>query len=100
MTAHFEKRLALFGFAVCALFTCGAMAQMNTSIKRVESEVSIHNDLLSGKARYMPGAACIIATNQDTTPAQIVNFARACAKSHEIWLQENTKEGQDQGSDL
>ena len=54
----------------------------------IEEKVDIRNDLVSGKANYMPGAACVIATSTEQTPADIINYARACAKAHEDWLKE------------
>lgn len=53
---------------------------------QVEVETKVH--LSSGKANYLPGAACVIATSAEQTPADVVNFARACAKAHEDWLKE------------
>ena len=56
-------------------------------LDRIEGGVEVRNTLL-GKARYLPGAACVISTTAEQTPADIVNFARACAKAHEMWLEE------------
>lgn len=83
MNLRFDFVAAGFFFLVVLV----GMKHVADKLESMESEVSIHNDLLSGKAQYMPGAACVIATGPDTTPAQIVNFARACAKSHESWLE-------------
>jgi hypothetical protein len=57
---------------------------------RVEVETKV--TLASGKASYLPGAACVIAASPEQTPADIIHFARACAKSHELWLEEKTNE--------
>jgi hypothetical protein len=48
--------------------------------------------MASGKASYLPGAACVISASPEQTPADIVHFARACAKSHEIYLKEKEHE--------
>jgi|TARA_E500000318_G_C3525710_1_gene198321 hypothetical protein len=56
----------------------------------LEEAVNTQIHLSSGKANYLPGAACVIATSAEQTPADIVNYARACAKAHEDWLKEQT----------
>ena len=33
-------------------------------------------------------AANVIATSTEQSPADIINYARACAKAHEDWLKE------------
>ena len=48
--------------------------------------------MASGKASYLPGAACVISASPEQTPADIIHFARACAKSHELWLEEKEDE--------
>ena len=57
-------------------------------LDRIEAEVTTRNDLASGHANYLPGAACVISTTAEQTPADIINYARACAKAHETWLEE------------
>jgi len=84
----FLLALGLFFPLYGALFV--GKSYLEEQVQEVKEEISIHNDLLSGKAQYLPGAACVIAANGNTTPAQIVNFARACARSHEIWLESNS----------
>lgn len=59
-----------------------------SKLNDIEEKVDIRNDLVSGKANYLPGAACVIATSAEQTPADIINYARACAKAHEDWLKE------------
>ena len=69
----------------CALFFCVAAGGR---LDDIEAKVDVRNNLTSGKANYLPGAACVIATSAEQTPADIVNYARACAKAHEDWLKE------------
>ena len=78
---------------ICAIVVC-ACAMLFLSVAAgarlddIEEKVEIRNDLMSGKANYLPGAACVIATSAEQTPADILNYARACAKAHEDWLKE------------
>ena len=80
------------------VFTCivtmGALAGLASlsistidALDRVEKTVEVRNDLSFGKANYMPGSACVIAATESTTSAEIVNYARSCAKAHEDWLE-------------
>ena len=69
----------------CTLFFCVAAGGRFDDI---EAKVDVRNHLSSGKANYLPGAACVIATSSGQTPADIINYARSCAKAHEDWLAE------------
>lgn len=75
------------GVTMLVLFSILSAANASR-LNDIEEKVDIHNDLVSGKANYMPGAACVIATSAEQTPADIINYARACAKAHEDWLKE------------
>jgi len=55
-------------------------------IDSLEEKVDIHNDIVTGKATYVPGHACMIRAGHEDLPADIVRYARACAKGHEQWL--------------
>ena len=79
--------MAASGFTMLALFSLLSAANASR-LNDIEEKVDIRNDLVSGKANYMPGAACVIATSTEQTPADIINYARACAKAHEDWLKE------------
>lgn len=64
------------------------LALLGLRTNALEEAVNTQIHLSSGKANYLPGAACVIATSPEQTPADIVNYARACAKAHEDWLKE------------
>lgn len=78
--------------AVGAVFLVLILALHADKLNQIEEKVNVRNHLASGKANYLPGAACVIATSGEQTPADIINYARACAKAHESWLQTNTHE--------
>lgn len=71
------------------------MSRVEGSLQEMQESVDTKVTMASGKASYLPGAACIIAASPEQTPADIINFARACAKSHELWLEENADEKED-----
>ncbi|MAF72403.1 MAG: hypothetical protein CMH39_00070 [Micrococcales bacterium] len=79
--------MAASGVTMLVLFSVLSAANASR-LNDIEEKVDIRNDLVSGKANYMPGAACVIATSAEQTPADIINYARACAKAHEDWLKE------------
>ena len=74
---------------IVMLVAVGLASTANSAkLDDIEAKVDVRNHLSSGKANYLPGAACVIATSAEQTPADIVNYARACAKAHEDWLKE------------
>jgi len=79
--------MAASGVTMLVLFSVLSAANASR-LNDIEEKVDIRNDLVSGKANYLPGAACVIATSAEQTPADIINYARACAKAHEDWLKE------------
>ena len=79
--------MAASGVTMLVLFSVLSAANASR-LNDIEEKVDIRNDLVSGKANYLPGAACVIATSAEETPADIINYARACAKAHEDWLKE------------
>ena len=79
--------MVVSGVTMLALFSILSAASAS-KLNDIEEKVDIRNDLVSGKANYLPGAACVIATSSEQTPADIINYARACAKAHEDWLKE------------
>ena len=79
--------MAASGVTMLVLFSLLSAANASR-LNDIEEKVDIRNDLVSGKANYLPGAACVIATSAEQTPADIINYARACAKAHEDWLKE------------
>lgn len=86
MTDRTTTEIALMLVWLClVLFLCVAAGGRFDDI---EAKVDVRNNLTSGKANYLPGAACVIATSAEQTPADIINYARACAKAHEDWLKE------------
>ena len=52
----------------------------------IKEKVVAHHHVMSGKAQYLPGKVCIIDTSPETVTADVVMYARACAKAHEEWL--------------
>ena len=78
--------MVVSGVTMLALFSILSAASAS-KLNDIEGKVDIRNDLVSGKANYLPGAACVIATSAEQTPADIINYARACTKAHEDWLQ-------------
>jgi hypothetical protein len=83
-TSHVVAVLSLTALPVLFL-----MSRVEDSLREMQASVDTKVTLAQGKASYLPGAACVIAASPEQTPADIVNFARACAKSHELWLEEN-----------
>lgn len=79
--------MVVSGVTMLGLFSILSAANAS-KLNDIEEKVEIRNDLVSGKANYLPGAACVIATSAEQTPADIINYARACAKAHEDWLKE------------
>lgn len=79
--------MAVSGVTMLGLVSVLSAANAS-KLNDIEEKVDIRNDLVSGKANYLPGAACVIATSAEQTPADIINYARACAKAHEDWLKE------------
>ncbi len=79
--------MAASGVTMLVLFSVLSAANASR-LNDIEAKVDARNNLVSGKANYMPGAACVIATSAEQTPADIINYARACAKAHEDWLKE------------
>ena len=59
-----------------------------TSLQSIDGKIQTQNDLMSGKAFYMPGTACIIRTTAEQTPEDIHSYANACMISHREWLTE------------
>ncbi len=79
--------MAASGVTMLVLFSVLSAANASR-LNDIEEKVDIRNDLVSGKANYLPGAACVSAASAEQTPADIINYARACAKAHEDWLKE------------
>ena len=59
-----------------------------SALRRIDETVSAHHHIMAGKAHYLPGKVCVIEAGPDTTTAEVVNYARACAKAHEEFLGE------------
>jgi hypothetical protein len=89
-TSHVVVVLALACLPVLFL-----MSRVEDSLREMQESVDTKVTLAQGKASYLPGAACVIAASPEQTPADIINFARACAKSHELWLEEKEDEKED-----
>ena len=68
------------------------MGRVEGSLREIQESVDTKVTLAQGKASYLPGAACVISASPEQTPADIIHFARACAKSHELWLNEAAEE--------
>jgi|TARA_R110000823_G_scaffold253133_2_gene375683 hypothetical protein len=80
--------------AIGFLIIAGIVTTTRMRVDTIEEKVDARNNLTSGKANYLPGAACVIATSAEQTPADIINYARACGKAHETWL-ETLKENEE-----
>lgn len=75
-------------FLVLLSFGAGVGMGLSDLLSRRPQQVNL--DLVSGKANYMPGAACVIAASVEQTPLDIIRYARACAAAHEAWLAKET----------
>ena len=81
---------SLSAFALgCFIFMVPFIGFMVTveKLNSIQSTVNIHNDITTGNATYLPGKVCMIKAGDDSSPADIVNFARACAAAHESYLE-------------
>ena len=83
-TSHVVAVISLISLPVLFL-----MSRVEDSLREMQESIDTKVTMASGKASYLPGAACVISASPEQTPADIINFARACAKSHELWLEEN-----------
>tara|TARA_R100001463_G_C3502854_1_gene219270 strand:- start:532 stop:846 length:315 start_codon:yes stop_codon:yes gene_type:complete len=82
---------SILAFAIgCFVFMVPFMGFMFTADKlnSLQETIDIHNDITTGNATYLPGKVCMIKAGDDSSPADIVNFARACAAAHESYLSE------------
>ena len=75
----------LAGLLLATLFFMDRVAD---EVLDMRESVDTKVTMASGKASYLPGAACVISASPEQTPADIIHFARACAKSHELYLKE------------
>ena len=78
----------LFVVGVIFAALAASLSLLGLRTNALEEAVSTQIHLSSGHANYLPGAACVISTTAEQTPADIINYARACAKAHEDWLKE------------
>lgn len=88
MSSTYSEYTPLVALAVVQASLVVALGLLADQIGDLRGEVKTKVHLSSGKANYLPGAACVIATSAEQTPADIINYARACAKAHETWLKE------------
>ena len=92
-TSHVVVVLSLLaGIHLPILFI---MERVNDEVLNLRESVDTKVTLAQGKASYLPGAACVISASPEQTPADIIHFARACAKSHELWLEEDANGEED-----
>ena len=81
------KDVVLYGLIVAVVIASvtlyNKLEQIDTSIKSVE----IQSIVSSGRAIYMPGNVCILKATSDISPEKMREFADACIKSHEDWLE-------------
>lgn len=92
-TSHVVGVLSLLaGLLLAVLFFMDRVAD---EVLNMRESVDTKVTLAQGKASYLPGAACVISASPEQTPADIIHFARACAKSHELWLEENANGEED-----
>lgn len=83
-----EREQAIALGALCAVMVLSFSVIVGLAYKSLERKLETGIALSNGDATYLPGAACVIASSAEHTPADIINYARACAKSHEGWLEE------------
>jgi|TARA_R110000803_G_scaffold112011_1_gene180448 hypothetical protein len=84
-----KRREVLLILATLGLMITVVLADRFLLLEKIDSleeKVDIHNDIVTGKATYVPGHACMIRAGHEDLPADIVRYARACAKGHEQWL--------------
>lgn len=80
---------------IVLLLVLSLMGRVESSLREMQESVDTKVTLAQGKASYLPGAACVISASPEQTPADIIHFARACAKSHELWLEEDANGEED-----
>ena len=83
-----ERERAIALGALCAVMVLSFSVIVGLAYKSLERKLETGIALSNGDVTYLPGAACVIASSVEHTPADIINYARACAKSHEDWLEE------------
>jgi hypothetical protein len=87
----YKTFLLFFGvFSVIGIFGGLHIRALND----INEKVTAHHHIMAGKAHYLPGKVCIIEAGPDTTTAEVVNYARACAKAHEEFLGESNENNQ------
>jgi len=59
---------------------------LEATLESIDGKIQTQNDLIAGKAFYMPGTACTIRASVEQTPEDILSFANACATAHREWL--------------
>jgi len=72
---------------LAAVLAMAAGYALHLRLDGIAEGVDARNHLATGRANYLPGAACVIATTAEHTPADVVSYARACAKAHASWLE-------------
>jgi hypothetical protein len=79
--------LALVVWGISTSANMKAQAEyFESTLESIDGKIQTQNDLIAGKAFYMPGTACTIRTSVEQTPEDILSFANACATAHREWL--------------
>ena len=87
MTSKEREQSVAWG-SLCAVTVLSFSVIVGLAYTSLERKLDTGIALSRGDATYLPGAAGVIASSVEHTPADIINYARACAKSHEDWLEE------------
>jgi len=61
---------------------------LESTLESIDNKIQTQNNLIAGKAFYMPGTACTIRASAEQTPEDILTYARACATAHREWITE------------
>ena len=83
----FVMALLVWGFRVSEDMKERTM-YLESTLESIDNKIQTQNNLIAGKAFYMPGTACTIRASAEQTPEDIHSYANACMISHREWLTE------------
>ena len=81
-----DRLMLAFAWLGLVVMVGGVFFSVATMLSEIRNDIKDAAQVHAGKASYLPGGACVIAATEDQSAADIVNYARACAKEHEMWL--------------
>lgn len=82
----------LFLMGLIAVIEINSAFKSTLKLEQIEDKIVIHNDIVSGKATYIPGHACLVRAGKDDAPEDILRFAKACSVAHKRHLEEVSEE--------